>query len=234
MAEKRINVKRRIIVWVIIIAVIAAGVFLFFNYRSIRARLSARSSAEIPVQTGEGDSSILIVYFTLGKNSKVDAISSASVTAIDKVAYGNVRVVADEIRKATGGELYSVQQTEKYDAAYRKVVDAALQEQRDDARPALSNHIQNLDKYDTIFIGYPTWWSDMPQGMYTFFDEYDFSGKKIIPFNSANGGGESGTFDKIKQLEPNADVVTDGLSVDQGDIDDCSGQVKEWLTKMGY
>lgn len=236
MAEntKKINVRKRIIIWVIIILVIAAGVYLFFNWRSIKARLSADSSAPIPVQTGETDTNILVVYFSLGENSNVDAISSASVTAIDKVAYGNVRVIADEISKNTGGELFSVIQEEKYDASYSSVVDVAKQEQNDDARPALTTHIKNLDKFDTIFIGYPTWWTDLPQGMYTFFDEYDLSGKTIIPFNSANGSAEAGTVDTIKKLEPNAKVVDKCLSVHQSDIEDCADTVKRWLNELGY
>ena len=231
---KKTNTKRIVLILAEIIALVAAGIYYYLNYRSIRAHLLADSSAEIPVQTGKGDSNILIVYFTLGENSNVDAISSASVTAIDNVAYGNVRVIADEIQKQTGGELFSVQQADKYDANYGSVVDAALQEQKNDARPALSSHIVELDKYDTIFIGYPTWWNDLPQGMYTFFDEYDLSGKKILLFNSANGSGEAGTFDKVRELEADAEVETNGLSVVQGDIDDCSQQVKEWLSKIGY
>ena len=236
MAEKakKINVKKRIIVWAIVIAVLAAGVFIYLNYRSMIAHISADSSAPIPVQTGETDTDILVVYFTLGENSKVDAISSASVTAVDNVAYGNVRVIADNIASETGGELFSVIQTDKYDANYGTVVDVAKKEQNDDIRPELETHIKDLDKYNTVFIGYPTWWSDLPQGMYTFFDEYDLSGKKIIPFNSANGGGESGTFYKISQQEPDAQVITDGISIEQGDIGDCKDMVNSWLKGLGY
>ena len=70
--------------------------------------------------------------------------------------------------------------------------------------------------------------------MYTFFDEYDLSGKRIIPFNSANGSAEAGTVDTNKKLEPNAEVVDKCLSVHQSDFEDCADTVKSWLNELGY
>lgn len=63
----------------------------------------------------------------------------------------------------------------------------AKEEQNEDARPELTTHIENVEQYDIIFLGYPNWWGDMPQPLYTFLEEYDFSGKTIIPFNSHGG-----------------------------------------------
>lgn len=60
----------------------------------------------------------------------------------------------------------------------------AEQEQDENARPELTSHIENPDQYDTVFIGFPTWWYDMPQALYSFFDEYDFQGKPLFPLMS--------------------------------------------------
>ena len=59
------------------------------------------------------------------------------------------------------------------------------------------NKLENVDDYDVIFIGYPIWWYTMPQAMYSFFEEYDFSGKTIIPFDTHYGSGNGGTFRRI-------------------------------------
>ena len=91
-----------------------------------------------------------------------------------------------------------------------------------------------MEQYDTIFIGFPTWWYDLPQVLYSFFDEYDLSGKTIIPFNSANGSKFSGTIGTIKELEHDAKVIENGLSVDEGDVAGAELQVKDWLQEIGF
>lgn len=181
----------------------------------------------------EGDS-VLIAYFTAAENSGVDAISSASYTTIDGTDVGRVRAVADMIKEGTGGELFSIQTETVYPADGEELIDYASQEQDEDARPVLTSEIENFDQYDVVFIGYPTWWYDMPQALYSFFDTYDFSGKTIVPFNVHNGSQFSGTIETIKKLEPNATVVTDGYTVSENDVADASEDVQVWLTSLGY
>ena len=82
--------------------------------------------------------------------------------------------------------------------------------------------------------GHAIWWYDMPQALYSFFDEYDFSGKTIIPFNVHNGSRFSGTIDTIKELELDATVVEDGFTVSERDVAEASEDVAEWLNGLGY
>lgn len=70
--------------------------------------------------------------------------------------------------------------------------------------------------------------------LYTFFEEYDFSGKTIIPFNSHNGSRLSGTIDTIAELEPDADVIEDGFTVNERDVPDAAGDIADWLDEIGY
>lgn len=79
------------------------------------------------------------------------------------------------------------------------------------ARPELTSHIERLEEYGTIFVGFPNWWADLSQVLYSFFDEYDFSGKTIVPFNIHNGSRFSGTIETIQELELQAFTVTYGL-----------------------
>lgn len=182
----------------------------------------------------EGVSNILIAYFTAAENSGVDAIASASYTTIDGQAVGRLRAVADMIQANTGGDLFSIRTSVIYPTDGGELIDYAAQEQDENARPELTSHIENLEQYDTIFIGYPNWWADLPMAVYSFFDEYDFSGKTIIPFNVHNGSRFSRTIQTIAELEPNATVVENGFTVSEQNVADAAGDVAAWLDELGY
>ena len=177
---------------------------------------------------------ILIAYFTAAENSGVDAVSSASYTTIGGTAVGRLRAVADMIQENTDGDLFFIQTAVVYPSDGGELIDYAAEEQDENARPELTSHIEDLDQYGTIFVGFPTWWYDMPQALYSFFDEYDFSGKTIIPFNVHNGSRFSGTIDTIKELELDATVVEDGFTVSERDVAEASEDVAEWLNGLGY
>lgn len=133
-----------------------------------------------------------------------------------------------------GGDLFSIRTSVVYPADGGELIDYAAQEQEENARPELTTHIENLDGYDTIFIGYPNWWADLPMAVYSFFDEYDFSGKTIIPFNVHNGSRFSRTIQTIQELEPDATVVEDGFTVSEQTVADAAEDVAAWLEDLGY
>lgn len=195
--------------------------------------MSAEDRAQMETADTDG-SNILIAYFTAGENSDVDVVSSASVTTVDGEAKGRLRAVADMIQTQTGGTLFSIQTSVDYPGDGGALIDYAAEEQEEDARPELTSHIENPDDYDVIFVGYPTWWYDMPQALYSFFDEYDFSGKTIIPFNVHNGSRFSGTIETIQDLEPDAEVITDGFTVSERDVAGAAGDVADWLGGLKY
>ncbi len=179
-------------------------------------------------------SNVLIVYFAVAENSDVDAVSSASMVMTDGEAKGRMRHLADLIQTRTGGTLFSIETDIDYPGDGKALIDYAAEEQDRNDRPEIISHIENWDSYDTIFVGYPTWWYDLPQVMYSFFDAYDFSGKTIIPFNSHNGSWFSGTIQTIEELEPGAEVITDGLTIHERDVADAEAEVASWLEKLGF
>ena len=189
-----------------------------------------QSAAEIDSDGGN----VLIAYFTAAENSGVDAVASASYTEIDGEVLGRLRVIADMIQENVGGDLFSIHTSVVYPADGGELIDYAAQEQSENARPELTTHIENLDQYDTIFIGYPNWWADLPMAVYSFFDEYDFSGKTIIPFNVHNGSRFSRTIQTIEELEPDATVIENGFTVNERDVADAAGDVASWLQELGY
>ncbi len=151
-------------------------------------------------------------------------------------ATGNTQAVAEELAVQTGADLYEIMPEEPYtddDLNYSDRTTCATVEQNDpDARPAISGSIPNLDQYDTIYIGYPIWWGDMPRILYTFFDACDFSGKTVAPFCTSGSSGLSGTVDTIEGLEPDA-LVTVGLSVKGADAFDAADDISQWLDEIG-
>ena len=146
---------------------------------------------------------------------------------------GNTETVANFIHEAVGGEIVRLETEQTYPSDYDELVDFAQQEQRENARPALTTRIENIDEYDTIFLGYPNWWGDMPMPIYTFLDEYDLSGKTIAPFITHGGSGLSGTPENIKEEEPNA-TVTDGLAISGSSARNSESDVREWLSEIGF
>lgn len=202
------------------------------NQNSQQAETQVSGSEENAPAAGPLSGNILIAYFTADENTEVDAVTSASVVTVDGKDKGRVRAVADMIQEVTGGDLFSIQTSVQYPADGGKLIDYASQEQSDDIRPELITHIENLDGYGVIFIGYPTWWYDMPQILYSFFDEYDFTGKTIIPFNVHNGSQFSGTISTIQELEPGATVIEDGFTVSERNVADAEGDVAAWLDRL--
>lgn len=180
------------------------------------------------------DGKILIAYFAEAENSEVDAVASPSIVTINGNTVGRMRALADMIQAKTGGDLFSIQTSVDYPADIGALIEYAADEQENNVRPELTSHMENLDEYDTIFIGYPNWWYDMPMVLYSFFDEYDFSGKTIIPFNSHNGSRFSSTIQTIQELEPNATVITDGFTISERNVADAENDINEWLNGLGY
>lgn len=175
-------------------------------------------------------------YGSLGdslEGADVDAIASASITMMDGEAQGNVEAMAQMIESVTGGDLFSIQTTQKYPVNYDELIDLGGEEKSQNVRPELATHVDNIAQYDVLFLGYPNWWYDMPMAMYSFLEEYDFSGKTIIPFAASAGAGFSGTISTIQKMQPNATVVEEGLHIRMGDVAEGREQIEKWISSLG-
>lgn len=186
---------------------------------------------------GEGSPNILIAYFTMPENvdtSGVDSVAGASVVVRDGQALGNTEFMAGVIQNAVGGELFQIETVQQYPLEHEPLVDLAAEEQDTGARPELSSHMEDPSQYDVIFLGYPNWWGDMPQALYAFLEEYDFSGKTIIPFTTHGGSGFSRTISTIAELQPGANVVEQGLSISRNSVTDAQSDVENWVAGLGF
>lgn len=192
---------------------------------------SSSNAVTEAVQNNTDNENILIAYFSVPENvdtDGIDANSGASIVVKNKDVLGNMQYMAMTIQEAIGGELFRIETKEKYPLEHETLVNQAKEEQNEEVKPELATHIENVEQYDIIFLGYPNWWGDMPQPLYTFLEEYDFSGKTIIPFNSHGGSGFSNTIEEIKKLQPNATVKDDGLSISRNDVADSEQEITDW------
>lgn len=170
---------------------------------------------------------ILVAYFSTPEIT--DATTTPSRVTVNGEIYGTTEYMATVIHQNIDSDLFRIEVEEPYGS---NVPDRAKSEQEQGILPALSTHIDNPEQYDIIFVGYPTWWYDMPQVMYSFFNEYDFSGKTIIPFNSHGGSQFSGSVEKIAKLQPNANVSKNGLTLPRGNVDSSESTIIQWLDQL--
>lgn len=194
------------------------------------------SAPDTDVSESSEGNNILVAYFTMPEDvdtEGVDAIAGASIVVDEGKIMGNVEYIASIIQDTVGGDLFQIETVEQYPLDHDPLADQAAQEQGEDARPELSTHIENLEQYDTIFLGYPNWWGDMPQALYTFLEEYDFSGKTIIPFCPHGGSGFSRTESTIAELQPGATVSENGLEISRNDVAGSRDQVVQWAAGFG-
>lgn len=175
---------------------------------------------------------ILIAYFTVPETDGVDTVSSASRVATDSGVLGNTQFVAQEVQKNLGGDLFAIQTVQTYPESHAPLLEFAHDEMSRNARPALAFHIENLDDYDIILIGYPVWNADLPMPLYSFFDEYDFSGKTLIPFATHGGSGFADTRRTIQELEPQAIVLESDLAIFRNNVLGAPDVVAAWADSV--
>ena len=178
---------------------------------------------------------ILIAYFTRADNIKVDpdvdAKSSASINLKGSSYEGNLKIMADYIKDTTGGDTFSILTTEYYPTKYSDTTDIAKEEQNKSIRPKISNHIDNIEEYDYIFLGYPVWWGGLPMPVYTFLEEYDFSGKTIIPFASHEGSGLGNGPSEISEICPEAQIM-DGFAARGTEVRSSKADIEKWIESL--
>ena len=175
---------------------------------------------------------ILVTYFTWPESDGTDANTGASRTISNGKLYGNTEYVARIISEATGGDLFAIKTERTYPAPHKALIDAAKAEAEAKQHPKLTTHISNLKDYDIIFVGYPNWWYDMPMAIYSFFDEYDFSGKTVIPFVTHGGSRFSQSVKTIAGIEKDAKVIK-GPSVAARSVPEAKESVVKWLEGQG-
>lgn len=201
--------KRLIMIVVAILLVIAAAAICFTMFGGSHTGIENNPESKL-----SDDSNVLVAYFSWS---------------------GNGQQMARWISEETGGDLFRIVPTEPYGEDFDSCADRAKNELDNGIRPELSEHIDKeaMERYDVIYIGFPVWWYDLPMPVWSFLEEYDLSGKTVIPFFSHNGSSNgAGSVGRVSELAKGAKVLTeDVLSIPGRSVSGSEKEVKEWAAE---
>lgn len=180
--------------------------------------IGALLAGSVPVWAGAADESgddatprILIAYFSFE---------------------GHTKQIAEEIHSQIGGDLFEITPETPYVGTRNDLAGIASTELRENARPALATHVSDMEQYDVVFVGYPCWWSDAPMAVFTFLEEYDFSGKRVVPFTSYGTSGWGNSIASIQKSVGDHAAIIEGFSVQEDDIQNLPAKVAAWLQEI--
>lgn len=161
---------------------------------------------------------------------ETDAISAASV-----VHPGNVTQMATAIQNEIGGDLFSIQVEDTYPSDYDACLERAADEKAQQSRPTLKQNVENIDAYDTVFIGYPNWWYSIPMAIYSFIEQNDLSNKNIVLFCAHGTGGLSRSVQDIQEALPSsASLEENVIGIARSEMHNCNEIITNWLHEIGY
>lgn len=150
---------------------------------------------------------------------------------IEDLPIGNTEIVAQKIEKLTDGDMFRIDTVKQYPADYTACTEVAQRELHENIRPRLMDKVDGMEKYNTVFLGYPNWWGTMPMAVYSFLESYDFTGKTIIPFCTHEGSGLGHSVNEIRKLCPSA-IVLDGIAVRGSISADSDEIVQQWVDRQ--
>ncbi len=166
----------------------------------------------------------LIVYFSRKGENYVNG-------AIKTLEKGNTEIVAEKIQAYAGGDLAQIVPVKEYSGSYYKCIEEAKGELNENARPKYRPLDIDIARYDKVFLCYPNWWGTMPMCVYTFLEDYDFSGKKILPVCTNEGSGMGSSVRDLKRILQNAEIDA-GLSVHGAKAGASDGAIKKYLSEV--
>lgn len=208
-----------------ILVVLSLALFLTACGQDNKKPVSKQTTQEkiSKIEKSEPDDSVLVAYFSLadGMPDRADAVSCATPIR------GNTKTAAEEVARQTGGTLFVITTEKEYPVSHEDCSEVAEKEQKADERPKLSSHIPDMEKYKTVYLGFPIWWYQEPMVVRSFLEEYDFSDKSIFPFCTTLGADIGSSVDNIKSICPKS-VVGEGIALPT-ESRDFSKEIAEWL-----
>ena len=207
--------NKKVILWIsAILIILIVGVVIFLSVQNTTSSSTVNNASSNDISSNDntnpiksGDTNILIAYYS---NS------------------GNTKAMAEEIQNQTGADIFKITRVSEYS----NLTEEEKEEIDNNERPEVANMPENLDKYDTIFIGYPIWNSDLPPIINTFLEKYNFDGKTVIPFCTHGGSGLAGTQRTIANKLSNSTVITNAFSLSRTMMETASTEVESWLKEI--
>lgn len=163
----------------------------------------------------------LVVFYSRADENYVNGM-------IKRLETGNTELAAGIIQQLTGADSFKLEQAQPYSADYNECIEQARADQNRNARPRLVQCPESLDDYDIIYLGYPNYWNTMPMAVFTFLEQFDFSGKIIKPFCTHEGSGLGSSVKDIQTLCPTAKVGT-GLAIRGSSVTKSKETIAQWI-----
>lgn len=145
---------------------------------------------------------------------------------------GNTKGIAEEIQGQIDADVFEIELETPYSDDYNTVLDQAQADQKKQARPKIKGRVDDINQYDTIILGYPNWWASIPMPIASFLEDYDMSGKTIVPFCSHGGGRFGQSITAISKLAPDA-TIGEGIAVSYSGDSGLSDDIAKWLKENG-
>ena len=152
--------------------------------------------------------------------------------AMRYVKVGNTEIVVNDMKDMIDADTFKIEMKEPYSPVYMTCIDEAKKDLRAKARPELVSMPEDIDGYDTVILAYPNYWGTMPMAVFTFLEQFDFSGKTILPLCTNEGSGMGSSVRDIQKACPGADVKA-GLAITGSRAQESAGAVEKWLKKNG-
>ena len=167
----------------------------------------------------------LIAYF-----SRADENYFAG--AMRYVKVGNTEIVVNKMKGMIDADTFKIEMKNPYSPVYMTCIEEAKKDLRAKARPELVSMPASIDEYDTVILAYPNYWGTMPMAVYTFLENFDFTGKTILPLCTNEGSGMGSSEREIRKTCPGADVKR-GLPVTGSTAANSKSSVERWLKANG-
>ena len=148
------------------------------------------------------------------------------------VKVGNTEIVCNIMKDLIDADVFKIEMQSPYSPVYMTCIEEAKRDLRAKARPALVSLPESIDSYDTIVLAYPNYWGTMPMAVFSFLEQFDFSGKTILPLCTNEGSGLGGSERDIQRSCPGAEVKA-GLSITGSGAADSEGKLRRWLAANG-
>ena len=145
--------------------------------------------------------------------------------AMRYVKVGNTEIVVNDMKEMIPADTFKIEMKDPYSPVYMTCIDEAKKDLQEKARPALVSMPDSIDEYDTVVLAYPNYWGTMPMAVFTFLENFDFSGKTILPLCTNEGSGMGSSERDIRKACPGADVKS-GLAVTGSEAANAASRVK--------
>ena len=176
--------------------------------------------------------------------SNAQSMPSQKILIVYLSRTNNTKAIAEFIQRNVGGTLVALELVKPYPENYQATVQQVVREDETGYLPPLKTKIDSIEKYDIVFVGFPTWDMQMPPPMKSFLHQYNLRGKTVIPFNTNAGYGVGSGFQTVKELCPDSKIL-EGFEI-KGGIErdgqlfvikderakDAEAKVKKWLQKI--